>query len=64
MDLTPLSQCNNLELLDTSKNRLKEVDLSPLAGCKKLKKLNLDGNRIKELDTSPLDNIGYVDVSW
>lgn len=50
IDLTPLENCSNLELLTLS--QIKEIDFTPLAACKNLKSIELFD--FQNLDFTPL----------
>lgn len=57
VDLSPLSACHNLRVLDLSFNELKTINLSPLSSCVNLQKLILDQNELREIDLSPLSSL-------
>lgn len=64
IDLTPLSQCENLELLILNHSHAEEIDFSPLSACKNLRKLHLENNRFRKIDLSPLVACSNIVGVW
>jgi Leucine-rich repeat (LRR) protein len=62
IDLSPLSNCPNLQNLALDKNQLSTIDLSPLANCKRLYKLYLYHNNLSVVDLSPLTPLNELAV--
>jgi hypothetical protein len=56
IDLSNISKCRNLEILDLSHNMLDELDLTPLMGCSTLVELRIQSNHLKTLNLWPLVN--------
>ncbi|MFX1415721.1 MAG: leucine-rich repeat domain-containing protein, partial [Promethearchaeota archaeon] len=54
LDLTPLQECRNLEILSLFSNYLSRIDLRPLSECSKLRALRLGINCLKDVDLEPL----------
>ena len=52
IDLSPLSECKNLESLILNHSRADTIDFSPLSECKNLKKLYMENNRFRTIDLS------------
>jgi len=66
VDLSDISQCNNLEKLNLSHNMLEELNLSPLSGCSSIEEIHLINNHLITLDLWPLLNnlkLDFIDVS-
>ncbi len=57
LDLTPLQELKELEVLSLADNALESIDLTPLQHCQNLRKLHLHENPLKELDLTPLMNL-------
>ncbi len=67
IDISPLTNCDNLKMLRLSENRLAVIDLSPLAGCSHLWWLSLGDNNLDSLDVSPLascTNLYWLELSY
>ncbi len=54
IDLSPISECLQLETLDLSGNQLKSLDLHPIESCKNLRTVNLSSNHLSRIDLWPL----------
>ena len=54
IDLSQVSLCENLNVLDISDNQLKSIDLTPLERCKNLRELKLNSNNLSTVDLWPL----------
>ncbi|TET15877.1 MAG: hypothetical protein E3J82_00450, partial [Candidatus Thorarchaeota archaeon] len=54
IDLSPLSHCSDLKLLDLSNNEIGSLDVSPLKHCFDLKFIRCQQNRLEEIDLSSL----------
>jgi Leucine-rich repeat (LRR) protein len=54
VDLTPLAQLKNLQLISLKSNLLISIDLSPLQQSLKLQTLNFEGNKIEAVNLRPL----------
>jgi len=54
VDLTPIQDCKNLEILSLFSNYLRRIDLHPLSECSKLRTLRLGINCLKDIDLAPL----------
>ncbi len=66
VDLSSLSNCQNIELLDLSDNQLREVELSSLTESQSLSILRLQANRLETIDLWPLlrcKNLRVVNLS-
>jgi hypothetical protein len=55
IDLSPIQECKELELLHLYDNYLEEIDLSPLQYCTHFKKLGLGANQIRRIELKPLE---------
>lgn len=67
LDLSPLSQCNNLRRLILGGNLLTFIDLSPLASCTKLQEVYIYRTLLRYIDLSPLTNcteLRYFSLSF
>ena len=54
IDLSQVSLCENLEVLDISDNQLKSIDLTPLEHCKNFRELKLNSNNLSTVNLWPL----------
>ncbi len=61
IDLSPLSQCSNIEVLELSHNFIETLELEPLAGSNSIKSIRLRDNRLNQLDLWPLHNSPNLD---
>jgi Leucine-rich repeat (LRR) protein len=67
IDLAPLDQFLNLEVLTLSGNEIQTLDLSVLHGNGSLLELNLGSNELEIIDLSPLENctgLMHLDLSF
>ncbi|MFX1565088.1 MAG: leucine-rich repeat protein [Promethearchaeota archaeon] len=60
IDLTPLRNCKNLEILDLAGNEIRFVDLTPLQHCFNLRVLRIDG--LSRIDLTPLKELAKLEV--
>lgn len=54
MDLSPISECRNLFLINLSNNNLEELDTDPFRHLKSLERLFLEDNHLTQFDFSSL----------
>ncbi|MFW9921023.1 MAG: hypothetical protein ACFFED_15590 [Candidatus Thorarchaeota archaeon] len=54
IDLTPLTECKNLQFIDLSENNLEMLDLNPLCALEILERIDLRHNQIKALNLTPI----------
>ncbi|MFW9769442.1 MAG: hypothetical protein ACFFF9_11810 [Candidatus Thorarchaeota archaeon] len=65
IDLSELSNCTEIDVLNLSTNIIEEVDLAPLSNCHTLTSIILENNRLKTLNLWPLSNcqsLGLLDI--
>ncbi|MFW9850114.1 MAG: leucine-rich repeat domain-containing protein, partial [Candidatus Thorarchaeota archaeon] len=61
VDLSGITNMENLQRVDIANNRLEELDLSPLSECKELRYLDISENKIREIDLSPLEACKHLE---
>jgi Leucine-rich repeat (LRR) protein len=65
IDLSPLSECRDLKILNIDDMKLTDVDLSPLSGCRELEFLKLNDNELNSVDITPLfecDKLNLLEI--
>ncbi|MFW9793120.1 MAG: hypothetical protein ACFFEE_02365 [Candidatus Thorarchaeota archaeon] len=65
VDLSEVSRCTDIEVLNLGTNMLEEIDLAPLAGSRTISRLNLENNHLTFLDLWPLsdcDSLTYLNL--
>jgi len=63
IDLSPLSSCSNLSIINLSENCLESINLDPLRFCENLKKINLSKNSLAKINLFPLrDNMSLSEL--
>ncbi|MHA1943011.1 MAG: hypothetical protein ACW96M_01315 [Candidatus Thorarchaeota archaeon] len=60
IDLSEVSNCSKLEILNLSSNMLEEIDFSPLSQSQTITTLMLENNHLTSLDLWPLANCDSV----
>ncbi len=60
IDLTPLRNCKNLEILDLTGNQIRYIDLTPLEHCSNLRVLKIDG--LSRIDLTPLKGLTKLEI--
>jgi hypothetical protein len=61
VNLDTLSNNNNLNVIELSKNQLELIDLEPLRTCPNLHHLRLRSNRLNTIDLWPLVELGSIE---
>lgn len=64
IDLSPLSSCDKLRVLDLRSNPLQSINLSSLSTCINLEKLLLWSTNLKNIDLSPLSSCTKIRELW
>ncbi|MHA2161914.1 MAG: leucine-rich repeat protein [Candidatus Thorarchaeota archaeon] len=65
IDLSPLSDRQDIDRIDLSMNSIEEIDLSPLTTCTNLREFLLHSNNLVEINLSPLSSctmLEYLDI--
>jgi len=60
INLDPLKECGNLQMLHLGENHISEIDLTPLTHCSKLEQIWLYNNNLRNLDLAPLANCHHL----
>ena len=62
VDLSPLTQCHNLRVLDLMLNKIESIDLTPLSSCTNLQMIILPDNMLEVIDLSPLSGLENLEL--
>ncbi|MCK5238542.1 MAG: leucine-rich repeat domain-containing protein [Candidatus Thorarchaeota archaeon] len=61
VDLSGITNMENLQRLDIAGNRLEQIDLAPIAECEQLRYLDLSGNRLENIDLAPIEECRHLE---